>query len=174
MSLVELTTVVKRYGANTVLDRVSLAVEPGEIIAVIGRSGSGKSTMLRCINGLEPIQEGRIVFDGTVVNDPATDLRKLRQRVGIVFQSYNLFPPDDEPHELLYTVLHQAPPRPRVMNGRISDRLEAVLLRLLAKEPGDRYGTAIELLESLRALDPPSVASSNVGPPTANPEILNG
>jgi polar amino acid transport system ATP-binding protein len=84
--------VVKRFGANTVLDRVSLSVEAGEIIAVIGRSGSGKSTMLRCINGLEPIQEGRIMFDGETVNDPATNLRKLRQRVGIVFQSYNLFP----------------------------------------------------------------------------------
>ncbi|MFZ0854499.1 MAG: amino acid ABC transporter ATP-binding protein [Hyphomicrobiaceae bacterium] len=92
MSLVELHNVVKRFGANTVLDRVSLSVEAGEIIAVIGRSGSGKSTMLRCINGLEPIQEGRIVFDGETVNDPATNLRKLRQRVGIVFQSYNLFP----------------------------------------------------------------------------------
>ena len=92
MSLVELHNVVKRFGAHTVLDRVSLSVEAGEIIAVIGRSGSGKSTMLRCINGLEPIQEGRIVFDGETVNDPATNLRKLRQRVGIVFQSYNLFP----------------------------------------------------------------------------------
>ena len=92
MSLVELHNVVKRFGANTVLDRVSLTVEAGEIIAVIGRSGSGKSTMLRCINGLEPIQEGRIVFDGETVNNPATNLRKLRQRVGIVFQSYNLFP----------------------------------------------------------------------------------
>ena len=92
MSLVELHNVVKRFGANTVLDRVSLSVEAGEIIAVIGRSGSGKSTMLRCINGLEPIQEGRIMFDGETVNDPATNLRKLRQRVGIVFQSYNLFP----------------------------------------------------------------------------------
>jgi polar amino acid transport system ATP-binding protein len=92
VSLVELHNVVKRFGANTVLDRVSLSVEAGEIIAVIGRSGSGKSTMLRCINGLEPIQEGRIVFDGETVNDPATNLRKLRQRVGIVFQSYNLFP----------------------------------------------------------------------------------
>ena len=92
MSLVELHNVVKRFGTNTVLDRVSLSVEAGEIIAVIGRSGSGKSTMLRCINGLEPIQEGRIVFDGETVNDPATNLRKLRQRVGIVFQSYNLFP----------------------------------------------------------------------------------
>ena len=92
MSLVELHNVVKRFGTNTVLDRVSLSVEAGEIIAVVGRSGSGKSTMLRCINGLEPIQEGRIVFDGETVNDPATNLRKLRQRVGIVFQSYNLFP----------------------------------------------------------------------------------
>jgi polar amino acid transport system ATP-binding protein len=92
VSLVELHNVVKRFGANTVLDRVSLSLEAGEIIAVIGRSGSGKSTMLRCINGLEPIQEGRIVFDGETVNDPATNLRKLRQRVGIVFQSYNLFP----------------------------------------------------------------------------------
>ena len=92
MSLVELSEVVKRFGQNTVLDRVSLAVSPGEIIAVIGRSGSGKSTMLRCINGLEAIQGGRIVFDGVTVNDPQTDLKKLRQRVGIVFQSYNLFP----------------------------------------------------------------------------------
>ena len=92
MSLVEIADVIKRFGADTVLDGVSLNVEPGEIIAIIGRSGSGKSTLLRCINGLEPIQAGRIVFDGVTVNDPATDLRKLRQRVGIVFQSYNLFP----------------------------------------------------------------------------------
>jgi len=92
MSLVELKDVVKRYGQNTVLDGVSLSVEKGEIIAIIGRSGSGKSTMLRCVNGLEPIQGGTVSFDGTVVNDPATDLRKLRQHVGIVFQSFNLFP----------------------------------------------------------------------------------
>jgi len=92
VSLVELDGVVKRFGDLTVLDRVDLRIEPREIIAVIGRSGSGKSTMLRCINGLEPIQEGRILFDGITVNDPITDLRKLRQRVGIVFQSYNLFP----------------------------------------------------------------------------------
>jgi polar amino acid transport system ATP-binding protein len=92
MSLVELKDVVKRYGQHTVLDGVSLTVEKGEIIAIIGRSGSGKSTMLRCINGLEPIQGGTVAFDGTVVNDPATDLRKLRQHVGIVFQSFNLFP----------------------------------------------------------------------------------
>jgi polar amino acid transport system ATP-binding protein len=92
MSLVELRDVVKRYGSNTVLDGVSLAVEKGEIIAIIGRSGSGKSTMLRCVNGLEPIQGGSVAVDGRVVNDPRTDLRELRQHVGIVFQSFNLFP----------------------------------------------------------------------------------
>jgi polar amino acid transport system ATP-binding protein len=92
MSLVELKDVVKRYGRHTVLNGVSLKVEKGEIIAIIGRSGSGKSTMLRCVNGLEPIQGGTVSFDGTIVNDPGTDLRKLRQHVGIVFQSFNLFP----------------------------------------------------------------------------------
>jgi polar amino acid transport system ATP-binding protein len=92
MSLVEIANVTKRYGALTVLDDVSLTIEPGEIIAIIGRSGSGKSTLLRCINGLEPIQGGSITVDGVRVNDAATDLRKLRQQVGIVFQSYNLFP----------------------------------------------------------------------------------
>ena len=92
MPLVEIADVTKRFGALTVLDGISLEVERGEIIAIIGRSGSGKSTLLRCINGLEPIQAGRIVVDGVTVNDPKTDLRRLRQRVGIVFQSYNLFP----------------------------------------------------------------------------------
>jgi polar amino acid transport system ATP-binding protein len=92
MALVELDHVTKRYGALTVLDDVSLSVKKGEIIAVIGRSGSGKSTMLRCINGLERIQGGDITVDGVRVNDPATNLRNLRQQVGIVFQSFNLFP----------------------------------------------------------------------------------
>jgi polar amino acid transport system ATP-binding protein len=92
MSLIRIEHVTKRFGELTVLDDVSLSVNPGDIVAVIGRSGSGKSTMLRCINALEPIQGGRITVGDTVVNDPATDLRKLRQQVGIVFQSYNLFP----------------------------------------------------------------------------------
>src|SRR6478609_10946968 len=92
MSLVEISNVTKRYGPLTVLDNVSVNIEAGEIIAIIGRSGSGKSTLLRCINGLEPIQGGSIVVDGVQVNDPRTDLRKLRQQVGIVFQSFNLFP----------------------------------------------------------------------------------
>jgi len=89
---VELKSVVKRYGNNTVLRDVDLAVEKGEIVAIIGRSGSGKSTMLRCINGLEPVQSGQVIVDGVAVHDPKADLRALRARVGIVFQSFNLFP----------------------------------------------------------------------------------
>ena len=92
MSRVELINVSKSYGALRVLDDVSLSVETGEVIAIIGRSGSGKSTLLRCLNGLEPIQAGTILIDGVKVNDKDTDLRKLRQNVGIVFQSFNLFP----------------------------------------------------------------------------------
>jgi len=92
MSLVEITDVDKHFGPNHVLKRVTLEVAEGEIVAIIGRSGSGKSTLLRCINGLEPIQGGTIRVDGDLVNDPRADLRQLRQKVGIVFQSYNLFP----------------------------------------------------------------------------------
>ena len=92
MSFVELKSVVKRYGQHTVLQDVSLTVERGEIIAIIGRSGSGKSTLLRCINGLEPVQAGEVWVDGVAVHDPASDMRALRAHVGIVFQSFNLFP----------------------------------------------------------------------------------
>ena len=92
MPFVELKSVVKRYGNNTVLQDVDLSIEKGEIIAVIGRSGSGKSTMLRCINGLEPVQAGEVWVDGVAVHDANANLRELRARVGIVFQSFNLFP----------------------------------------------------------------------------------
>jgi polar amino acid transport system ATP-binding protein len=92
MSLVEIREVDKSFGHLHVLKHVSLDVVEGEIVAIIGRSGSGKSTLLRCINGLEPIQGGTIRVDGDLVNAPKADLRRLRQKVGIVFQSYNLFP----------------------------------------------------------------------------------
>lgn len=92
MPLVEIIDIHKSFGVVEVLKGVSLKVEKGEIVAVIGRSGSGKSTMLRCINGLERVQSGRITVDGMEVTSPTTDLNLLRQRVGMVFQSYNLFP----------------------------------------------------------------------------------
>jgi polar amino acid transport system ATP-binding protein len=90
--LIELVDVRKSFGAVEVLRGVSLEVRAGDIVAVIGRSGSGKSTMLRCLNGLETIQGGRIIVDGTEVSAKGAKLIPLRQRVAMVFQSFNLFP----------------------------------------------------------------------------------
>ncbi len=92
MSLVKIENICKNFGALEVLKDVSMQVHKGEIVSIIGRSGAGKSTLLRCINGLESIKSGRIVVDGVDVGAHGTDLRMLRQKVGFVFQSYNLFP----------------------------------------------------------------------------------
>lgn len=92
MSEVVIKNVHKSFGNVEVLKGVSLAVERGEVFALIGRSGSGKSTLLRCINGLEKINSGAIEIAGHKVTSDAAQLRKLRKDVGIVFQSYNLFP----------------------------------------------------------------------------------
>ena len=89
---VELKDVHKRFGANQVLKGVSFAIPKGQVVAIIGKSGSGKSTALRCIDRLEIIDSGTIEVCGHAVHDTAIDLRKLRMDVGIVFQSYNLFP----------------------------------------------------------------------------------
>jgi polar amino acid transport system ATP-binding protein len=90
--VVSLKNVHKSFGTLKVLDGVSFEVSRGEVLALIGRSGSGKSTALRCIDRFEVIDSGEIVVCGNHVSDPKLDLRKLRQDVGIVFQSYNLFP----------------------------------------------------------------------------------
>jgi polar amino acid transport system ATP-binding protein len=92
MSMITLDNVHKSFGALKVLDGVSFSVNKGEVFAIIGRSGSGKSTALRCIDRLERIDQGRIQVCGHEVSDPGLDLRQLRRDVGIVFQSYNLFP----------------------------------------------------------------------------------
>jgi polar amino acid transport system ATP-binding protein len=92
MSLVQIEGVHKSFGNLHVLKDINLNVEKGEDVMLIGRSGSGKSTLLRCINGLEHIQKGNIRVDGDLVNHKKTNLKLLRQKVGIVFQSFNLFP----------------------------------------------------------------------------------
>ena len=91
-SIVNLEDVHKSFGSLSVLKGVSFQVEKGQVVAIIGRSGSGKSTALRCINRLEVIDSGLIEVCGRRVSDPLVDLRSLRRDVGIVFQSYNLFP----------------------------------------------------------------------------------
>jgi polar amino acid transport system ATP-binding protein len=90
--VVELKDVHKRFGANQVLKGVSFAIPKGQVTAIIGKSGSGKSTALRCINRLEVIDSGSIQVCDHAVHDSGIELRRLRMDVGIVFQSYNLFP----------------------------------------------------------------------------------
>ncbi|MDE8345148.1 MAG: amino acid ABC transporter ATP-binding protein [Acidocella sp.] len=92
MSLITLTDLHKSYGPHEVLKGISLTIEAGEVIALIGKSGSGKSTLLRCINGLEPFQRGGIDITGLPVTTNPAELRALRQRVGMIFQQFNLFP----------------------------------------------------------------------------------
>lgn len=90
--MIELEGVRKSFGSLEVLSGIDLTVENGEVISVIGASGSGKSTLLYCINGLEPIQGGRILVDGEDVHGRGTNLNRLRQRLGMVFQQWNSFP----------------------------------------------------------------------------------
>jgi glutamate/aspartate transport system ATP-binding protein len=90
--MITLSEVSKWYGAVQVLKGCSTTVAKGEVVVVCGPSGSGKSTLIKCVNGLEPFQEGRITVDGISVGDPKTDMPKLRARIGMVFQHFELFP----------------------------------------------------------------------------------
>lgn len=90
--MISIQNVHKSFGQLEVLKGIDLAIESGEVVTMIGPSGSGKSTLLQCINGLETINSGEIHVDGVNVFAPTTDLNKLRQKLGIVFQSYNAFP----------------------------------------------------------------------------------
>ena len=90
--LLKIEHLTKKFEDNMILDDVSLTVHRGEVIVVVGPSGCGKSTMLRCINALEPIQGGTIEIDGQQISQKSKHLTELRQKVGMVFQSYELFP----------------------------------------------------------------------------------
>ena len=92
MSKLSLRGVTKSFGNHTVLDGVSLDIEQGQVVSLIGPSGSGKSTLLRCINLLEPVDDGAVFLDGVDISVPGLDANGVRRRVGMVFQSYNLFP----------------------------------------------------------------------------------
>jgi ABC-type polar amino acid transport system ATPase subunit len=123
--IVTIERVHKSFGSNKVLDDVSLTVTPGECLVIVGPSGSGKSTLLRCINQLERIDQGRIVVDGMVVGDRATSITRLRSEVGMVFQSFNLFP-----HK---TVLENVTIGPRKVRGLSKQDAEAQAMALLER-----------------------------------------
>ena len=115
MAKLELRGVVKRFGTATVCDGIDLDVEEGQMVCLIGASGGGKSTLLRCINLLEPIEDGAIFLEGDDITIPGLDPQTVRSRIGMVFQSYNLFP-----H---MTALENAMLAPRLVRGRSREDL---------------------------------------------------
>lgn len=119
----------KEFGDHVVFDDICLTVEPGEVVVVIGPSGCGKSTLLRCINGLEQIQGGRVLLDGEEVDGSSPTIAQLRAKLGMVFQSYELFP-----HK---TVIDNVTLAPIVVLKRPKAEAEADALALL-----DRVGLA--------------------------------
>jgi polar amino acid transport system ATP-binding protein len=132
---VDIRDVHKQFGHNHVLRGVDLTVDEHEVISLIGPSGCGKSTLLRCINGLEPINEGEIRIDGERVSGRGVDLNALRADVGIVFQSFNLFP-----HMSVVQNVALAPQRVLKMSRREStDRAHALLERIGLWDKRDDY-----------------------------------
>ena len=125
MSFLELENVHKSFGHNEVLRGIDLDVEEHQVVCLIGASGSGKSTLLRCVNLLEPVDEGRIVVAGQELTAPGVDVNAVRREIGIVFQSYNLFP-----H---MTVLRNVTLGPRKALGLARDDADARADELLAR-----------------------------------------
>jgi polar amino acid transport system ATP-binding protein len=123
--ILQVSGLVKRYEDLTVLDRVDLSVRKGEVVVIVGPSGCGKSTFLRCLNGLENIQEGRITLDGETIDSTGAKLNKVRERIGMVFQSYELFP-----HK---TVLQNMTLAPVKVRGVSKKDAEAEALQLLER-----------------------------------------
>lgn len=123
--IIDIDHITKRFGDNTVINDLSLSVEQGEVLVLVGPSGCGKSTLLRCINGLEPIQGGLIKLHGEPVEHGKPSLYKVRQKIGMVFQSYELFP-----H---LTVLDNITLSPVKVQKRKKDEVKAEAMELLQR-----------------------------------------
>ena len=123
--ILKIEHLVKRFDDYTVLDDVSLSVKKGEVVVIVGPSGCGKSTLLRCINGLEDIQDGKVVLDGETINPATGKPGAKRRKIGMVFQSYDLFP-----HK---TVIENVMLAPLKVQKRNKDEVTAEAERLLDK-----------------------------------------
>ncbi|MEP1200447.1 amino acid ABC transporter ATP-binding protein [Tateyamaria sp.] len=145
-----LSGVKKSFGDVEVLHGIDLAVNPGEMVCLIGASGSGKSTLLRCMNGLEPVDDGEVRLDGVDIAEPGFDLAPIRQKIGIVFQSFNLFP-----HMTAYDNVALAPRRVLAEDART--RIEALFERFglaahMGKYPDQLSGGQQQRVAVIRAL----------------------
>ncbi|MCX7171084.1 MAG: amino acid ABC transporter ATP-binding protein [Proteobacteria bacterium] len=173
--MISIKNVSKRYGTFQVLTDCSTEVQKGEVIVVCGPSGSGKSTLIKCVNGLEPFQQGEILLDGISVGDPKTDLPRLRSRVGMVFQNFELFP-----HMTITENLSVA--QVKVL-GRGSDEAMAKGLKLLdrvglreqaGKFPGQLSGGQQQRVAIARALCMDPICMLFDEPTSAlDPEMIN-
>ena len=121
--MIEIHDLHKYFGALHVLKGIDLNVEKGEVLSVIGASGSGKSTLLYCINGLEPVQQGKVLVDGIDVHAKGTDINKLRQRLGMVFQQWNSFP-----H---LTAVENVALAPKIVKGKSRSEAREIAVRQL-------------------------------------------
>jgi polar amino acid transport system ATP-binding protein len=134
-AFVQVEKVTKRFEDNTVLDEVSLSVAEHEVVCLIGASGSGKSTLLRCLNRLEMVQAGTIIVDGQTITEGKVDVNALRRKIGIVFQSFNLFP-----HMTVLQNVTLAPRQIRKLSKRqANDRAYELLDRIGMRDKADAF-----------------------------------
>jgi glutamate/aspartate transport system ATP-binding protein len=173
--MISMDKVSKWYGQFQVLTDCTTKVEKGEVIVVCGPSGSGKSTLVKCVNALEPFQKGTVTVDGISVGDPKTDLPKLRARVGMVFQNFELFP-----H--LKIVDNLALGQIKVLNRRKEEAIERGLklldrVGLIAQKdkfPGQLSGGQQQRVAIARALSMDPICMLFDEPTSAlDPEMIN-
>ena len=135
MNELKISGLVKSYGDNTILNGLDLTVKKGEVVVILGPSGCGKSTLLRCINGLETINAGEITLDGVRISDNPKELPKIRQRIGMVFQSYDLFP-----HKTILDNITLAPMKVQKRDRKeVEAEAESLLKRVGLLEKKDAY-----------------------------------
>jgi glutamate/aspartate transport system ATP-binding protein len=175
MAMIEIKDVSKWYGSFQVLTDCTTNVSKGEVVVVCGPSGSGKSTLIKTVNGLEPFQKGNITVDGVSVNDPKTNLSKLRSRIGMVFQNFELFPHMSVERNLTLAqikVLDRPEEQARDKGLKLLDRVG--LLAHKDKFPGQLSGGQQQRVAIARALSMDPIAMLFDEPTSAlDPEMIN-
>jgi glutamate/aspartate transport system ATP-binding protein len=175
MAMIDIKGVSKWYGTFQVLAEATTCVEKGEVVVVCGPSGSGKSTLIKCVNGLERFQAGEVLVDGISVGDPATDLPKLRSRVGMVFQNFELFPHMPVLKNLTIAQVRVLGRSPEAAADKAMALLDRVGLRSQAgKFPGQLSGGQQQRVAIARALAMDPIAMLFDEPTSAlDPEMVN-